>query len=42
LTTALRIAREQAAPSLIKIPVAAPTKLSGTEFNATVVHGDVK
>jgi len=42
LTTALRIAREQAAPSLIKIPVAAPTKLSDTELNATVVHGDVK
>jgi hypothetical protein len=42
LTTALRIAREQAAPSLIKIPVAAPTKLNSTQLNSNIAHGDVK
>lgn len=42
LTTALRIAREQAAPSLIKIPVAAPTKLSNAQLNSNIAHGDVK
>ena len=42
LTTALRIAREQAAPSLIKIPVAAPTKLNISHSNSNIAHGDVK
>ena len=42
LTTALRIAREQAAPSLIKIPVAAPTKISISHSNSNIAHGDVK
>ena len=42
LTTALRIAREQAAPSLIKIPVAAPTKLNSVELNSNIAHGDIK
>lgn len=42
LTTALRIAREQAAPSLIKIPVAAPTKLNNVDLNSNIAHGDIK
>jgi len=42
LTTALRIAREQAAPSLIKIPVAAPTKINISHSNSNIAHGDVK
>jgi len=42
LTTALRIAREQAAPSLIKIPVAAPTKNNISHSNSNIAHGDVK
>jgi len=42
LTTALRIAREQAAPSLIKIPVAAPIKLNISSSNSNIAHGDVK
>jgi len=42
LTTALRIAREQAAPSLIKIPVAAPTKLNISQSNSNIAHGDIK
>jgi hypothetical protein len=42
LTTALRIAREQAAPSLIKIPVAAPMKLNISSSNSNIAHGDVK
>ena len=42
LTTALRIAREQAAPSLIKIPVAAPIMLNTAQLNSNIAHGDVK
>ena len=42
LTTALRIAREQAAPSLIKIPVAAPIKLNISLSNSNIAYGDVK
>ncbi|MBL4799030.1 MAG: DUF3450 domain-containing protein [Oleispira sp.] len=42
LTTALRIAREQAAPSLIKIPVAAPIKLNISSLNSNIAYGDVK
>ena len=42
LRTALRIAREQAAPSLIKIPVAAPTKINISHSNSNIAHGDVK
>lgn len=41
LIGALRIAREQAAPSLMKIPVAAPTKSTFTS-NSNIAHGDVK
>ena len=42
LTTALRIAREQAAPSLIKIPVAAPIKLNISSSNSNIAYGDVQ
>lgn len=47
LNTALRIAREQAAPDLIKIPVAAPTKFESnqslsTQQNSNLAHGDIK
>jgi hypothetical protein len=41
LIGALRIAREQAAPSLMKIPVAAPSKSTFTS-NSNIAHGDVK
>ncbi|HCM04426.1 MAG TPA: hypothetical protein DIC30_00270 [Oceanospirillales bacterium] len=41
LIGALRIAREQAAPSLMKIPVAAPSKSTFTP-NSNVAYGEVK
>ena len=41
LNTALRIAREQAAPSLIKIPVAAPSMTTSLS-NSNIAHGDIK
>ncbi|MFT7411299.1 MAG: hypothetical protein ACI9EX_001910 [Oleispira sp.] len=41
LNTALRIAREQAAPSLIKIPVAAPS-MTTSLANSTMAHGEIK
>jgi hypothetical protein len=41
LNTALRIAREQAAPSLIKIPVAAPS-ITTSLANSNIAHGDIK
>jgi hypothetical protein len=45
LIGALRIAREQAAPSLIKIPVAAPLKSTlpsaSNSTNSNIAHGDV-
>jgi len=47
LNTALRIAREQAAPSLIKVPVAAPSQMNLTpinskQSNSNLAHGDIK
>ncbi|MFT4908783.1 MAG: hypothetical protein ACI978_002881 [Oleispira sp.] len=41
LNTALRIAREQAAPSLIKIPVAAPS-MTTSLLNSNIANGDIK
>jgi hypothetical protein len=41
LNTALRIAREQAAPSLIKIPVAAPS-MTTSLANSNIAHGEIK
>jgi hypothetical protein len=41
LNTALRIAREQAAPSLIKIPVAAPSIVPSLA-NSNINYGDIK
>jgi hypothetical protein len=41
LNTALRIAREQAAPSLIKILVAAPS-MTTSLANSTMAHGEIK
>lgn len=41
LNTALRIAREQAAPSLIKIPVAAPSIIPSLA-NSNINYGDIK
>lgn len=41
LIGALRIAREQAAPSLMKIPVAAPSKSTFTS-NSNIANGDIK
>jgi len=41
LIGALRIAREQAAPSLMKIPVAAPSKSTFTS-NSNIAYGDIK
>ncbi|MGK0249393.1 MAG: hypothetical protein ACI910_002135, partial [Oleispira sp.] len=41
LNTALRIAREQAAPSLIKIPVAAPS-MTTSLANSNIAYGEIK
>jgi hypothetical protein len=41
LNSALRIAREQAAPSLIKIPVAAPS-MTTLLSNSNIANGDIK
>lgn len=41
LNTALRIAREQAAPSLIKIPVAAPS-ITTSLSSSNIANGDIK
>lgn len=41
LNTALRIAREQAAPDLIKIPVAAPV-IRNLQTNSNIANGEIK